>query len=60
MTAANRGGVSAAEVQKRKREGTIIAVSLLLIVTLTVTEVHLSRLSLAVPLGNKIFIFGDP
>jgi two-component system nitrogen regulation sensor histidine kinase NtrY len=58
MTASDKGGVSVAEVQKRKREGTIIAVSLVLIIALTGTEMHLSRLSLAVPMGNKILIFG--
>jgi two-component system nitrogen regulation sensor histidine kinase NtrY len=53
-----KGRLPATEARRRKREGMIIAVSLLLIVVLTGTEIHLSRLSSAVPRGSKILIFG--
>jgi two-component system nitrogen regulation sensor histidine kinase NtrY len=46
------------EIRKRKREGFIIAISLIFIVVLTWTEIHLARLRAAVQLGNKIIIFG--
>jgi two-component system nitrogen regulation sensor histidine kinase NtrY len=46
------------EIRKRKRESFIIAISLIFIVALTWTEIHLARLRAAVQLGNKIIIFG--
>ncbi|WP_243373006.1 ATP-binding protein [Geotalea sp. SG265] len=51
-------GLPKAELRKRKREGFIVAFSLLLIIFLTVTEIHLSKLSSDVPMGNNIVIFG--
>ncbi len=51
-------GLPKAELRKRKREGFIVAFSLLLIIFLTVTEIHLSKLSSEVPMGNNIVIFG--
>ena len=47
-----------AEIRKRKREGLIIAISLLLIVVLTWAEIHLAKLRAAVPIESKIFTFG--
>lgn len=47
-----------AEIRKRKREGFIIAISLLLIVVLTWAEIHLAKLRAAVPIESKIFTFG--
>lgn len=46
------------EVRKRKREGFIIAISLLFIIVLTWAEIHLARLRASVQVGNKIIIFG--
>ena len=50
--------ISSHERRKRKRESQIIAFSLLLIIFLTITEIHLTRLSSEVPLGNNILILG--
>jgi len=47
-----------AEIKKRKREGLIIILSLVLIMLLTSAEVHLARLRAAVGIETKIFIFG--
>ncbi|GFE57856.1 PAS domain-containing sensor histidine kinase [Geobacter sp. AOG1] len=47
-----------AELKKRKREGVIVALSLLLIIVCTAAEIHLTRLSSEVPMGNNILIFG--
>jgi two-component system nitrogen regulation sensor histidine kinase NtrY len=47
-----------AEIRKRKREGLIIAISLLLIVVLTWAEIQLAKLRAAVPIESKIFTFG--
>lgn len=47
-----------AELKKRKREWAIIALSLLLITVCTAAEIHLTRLSSEVPMGNNILIFG--
>ncbi|HEX8960380.1 MAG TPA: PAS domain-containing sensor histidine kinase, partial [Geobacteraceae bacterium] len=47
-----------AEIRKRKREGFIIAVSLLLIVFLTWAEIRIATLRAAVPIESKIFTFG--
>ena len=46
------------EMKKRKREGVIIIISLLLITLLTGAEIHLSKLNSEVPMGNNIIIFG--
>lgn len=46
------------ELRKRKREGVIIIISLLLITFLTGAEIHLSKLNSEVPMGNNIIIFG--
>lgn len=46
------------EMQKRKREGLIIAISLLMIIALTWVELHLSKLSSEVPMASNITIFG--
>jgi two-component system, NtrC family, nitrogen regulation sensor histidine kinase NtrY len=51
-------GLPPGELRKRKREGFIIAFSLLLIIFLTATEIHLTKLSSEVPMGNNIIIFG--
>lgn len=51
-------GLPPEELRKRKREGFIVAFSLLLIIFLTSTEIHLSKLSSEVPMGNNIIIFG--
>ncbi len=51
-------GLPPEELRKRKREGFIVAFSLLLIIFLTSTEIHLSKLSSEVPMGNNIVIFG--
>jgi two-component system nitrogen regulation sensor histidine kinase NtrY len=58
MTKGSKGSIPSTEVRKRKREGVIIVVCLLLIIVLTGAEIHLSRLSSDVPIGNKIPIFG--
>ena len=50
--------IPASELRKRKREGVIVCVSLLLIMILTYVEIHLSRLSEQVPMGSNIAIFG--
>ena len=50
--------IPASELRKRKREGVIVCVSILLIVILTYVEIHLSRLSEQVPMGSNIAIFG--
>src|ERR1700687_6348193 len=47
-----------AEMRKLKREGLIIAISLLLIIVLTWAEIHLAKLRAAVPIESKIFTFG--
>lgn len=54
----NKSGLPAAEIRKRKREGIIVVISLLLIAFLTGSEIHLSKLSSEVPMGNNILIFG--
>jgi two-component system nitrogen regulation sensor histidine kinase NtrY len=46
------------ELRKRKREALIVVVSLILITALTGAEIHLSKLSSEVPMGNNILIFG--
>lgn len=46
------------ELKKRKREWVIIVLSLLLIIVCTAAEIHLTRLSSEVPMGNNILIFG--
>jgi two-component system, NtrC family, nitrogen regulation sensor histidine kinase NtrY len=51
-------GLSAGELRKRKREAVIVCVSLLAILLLTFTEIHLSRLNSEVPMGSNITIFG--
>ena len=53
-----KSGLPPAEIRKRKREGIIVVISLLLIVFLTGSEIHLSKLSSEVPMGNNILIFG--
>src|SRR5690242_13394272 len=58
MTPHDGSRISADEQRKRKRESFIIAFSLLLIIFLTATEIHLTRLSSDVPIGNNILIFG--
>jgi two-component system nitrogen regulation sensor histidine kinase NtrY len=58
MTAEDHAGITPAEIKKRKREGLIIAGALLLIIVLTSTEMHLSRLSSEVPMASNILIFG--
>ncbi len=58
MGTSTEKGLPKAELRKRKREGFIVAFSLLLIIFLTVTEIHLSKLSSDVPMGNNIVIFG--
>ncbi|MBJ6725890.1 sensor histidine kinase [Geomesophilobacter sediminis] len=47
-----------AELKKRKREGFIVALSLVFILLLMAGEIHLSRLSSEVPMGSNILIFG--
>jgi two-component system nitrogen regulation sensor histidine kinase NtrY len=49
---------SPAEARKSRREAIIIAVSLFLIVFLTLAELHLSDISSTAPGINNIFIFG--
>src|SRR5665647_1792901 len=51
-------GLPPAELRKRKREGVIVALSLLAILFLTSAEIHLSRLNSEVPMGSNITIFG--
>jgi two-component system nitrogen regulation sensor histidine kinase NtrY len=51
-------GLPPEELRKRKREGFIIAFSLLLIIFFTATKIHLTKLSSEVPMGNNIIIFG--
>jgi len=51
-------GLPAKELRKRKREAIIICCSLLAILLLTFTEIHLSRLNSEVPMGSNITIFG--
>jgi len=46
------------ETKKRKREGLIIVMSLLLIILLTWAEIHLATLRAAVQIQSKILIFG--
>jgi two-component system, NtrC family, nitrogen regulation sensor histidine kinase NtrY len=58
MTAEDHAGITTAEIKKRKREGLIIAGALVLIIVLTSTEMHLSRLSSEVPMASNILIFG--
>ncbi|HTP66753.1 MAG TPA: ATP-binding protein [Geobacteraceae bacterium] len=58
MTARKTATLPPDEIRKRKRESLIIAVSLLFIIALTWAEINLARLRSAVPLGNKIIIFG--
>ena len=58
MENADTQSLPKAELRKRKREGFIVVFSLLLIIFLTVTEIHLSKLSTEVPMGNNIIIFG--
>ncbi|BEH11186.1 MULTISPECIES: sensor histidine kinase [Geobacter] len=43
---------------KRRREGIVIALSVLLILVLTRVEIHLSRISSDVPMGSNFLIFG--
>jgi two-component system nitrogen regulation sensor histidine kinase NtrY len=47
-----------AESRKRKREGFIIVISLLLLIALTWAEIHLARLRAPVQIESKILIFG--
>ncbi len=54
----NTPGLPQAEIRKRKREGLIIIFSVLLIIILTGTEIHLSKLSTNVSMGTNIYIFG--
>jgi two-component system nitrogen regulation sensor histidine kinase NtrY len=54
----NNLGLPPAEIRKRKREGLIIILSVLLIIVLTGTEIHLSKLSTNVSMGTNIYIFG--
>lgn len=49
---------SQTETRKRKREGIIVAISLLLIILLTRAELGLTKLSSEVTIGNNILIFG--
>ncbi|MCM2358892.1 MAG: ATP-binding protein [Geobacteraceae bacterium] len=49
---------SQTEARKRKREGIIVVISLLLIILLTRAELGLTRLSSEVTIGNNILIFG--
>src|SRR6185369_15141331 len=58
MNTGNAAGLPPAEIKKRKREGFIVVISLLLITALTWAEIHLSKLSTEVPMGNNILIFG--
>ena len=58
MNTGNTMGLPPAEIRKRKREGFIVVISLLLITALTWAEIHLSKLSTEVPMGNNILIFG--
>ena len=58
MEQENHDSLPPAELRKRKREGFIVAFSLLLIIFLTATEIHLSKLSSEVAMGNNIIIFG--
>jgi two-component system nitrogen regulation sensor histidine kinase NtrY len=51
-------GLPPEELRKRKREGFIIAFSLLLIIFFSATKIHLTKLSSEVPMGNNIIIFG--
>ena len=50
--------ISPGELRKRKRESFIIVFSLLLIIFLTATEIHLTRISSDVPMASNILIFG--
>jgi two-component system nitrogen regulation sensor histidine kinase NtrY len=45
-------------MKKRQREGSIIVISLLLIILLTWAEIRLATLRAAVPIESKIFTFG--
>ncbi len=47
-----------AEKRKRRREGIIILVSLVLLAVLIAVEVHVSRLNTGVPRDNNILVFG--
>lgn len=51
-------GTSSLEAKKRKREGLIVVMSLLLIILLTWAEIHLAKLRAAVQIESKILIFG--
>jgi two-component system nitrogen regulation sensor histidine kinase NtrY len=51
-------GMSSPEAKKRKREGLIIVLSILLIILLTWAEIHLATLRAAVRIESKIFAFG--
>lgn len=46
------------EQRKRKREGLIIGISLILISVLIATQIHLTKISSEVPMGANITIFG--
>jgi len=58
MTKLPPSNLPPSELKKRKREWVIIALSLLLIIVCTAAEIHLTRLSSEVPMGNNILIFG--
>lgn len=58
MAAGDHAGITPAEIKKRKLEGLIIVGALLLIIVLTSTEIHLSRLSSEVPMASNLLIFG--
>ena len=53
-----RTDISPQEVRKRKREGRIIVLSLLMIIFLTWAEIQLATLRAPVRLESKIFVFG--
>ena len=58
MRQTKKNRFSPAEARKSRREAIIIAVSLFLIVFLTLAELHLSDISSTAPGINNIFIFG--
>lgn len=53
-----RPDLSSTELKKRKREGVIIVLSLFLLIFLTATEVHLTKLSSEAPMAHSLLIFG--
>lgn len=54
----NKRRLNSAEIRKRKREGIIIALIVLLIAVLTWADVRMSQFSPDLPAGNNILIFG--